>query len=345
MHSICLFWDINIPNLANRTSSRMHYVQVYHAQSIHDRLWVFEPCRALPGKHRIGSKFEIHESWFPGCHYDLGRQKFRFFRSAGEGVEIDELLGSLSKIIKPNQGFADLVLKWMLESMKDSGSTIIPRIEEKIKEVATRLKDTGTDRGSGDVYSNLFPYGPLGNQWESLNNAIVKPIVDVGSDIHKLKEHFNPIGNVLWNLARFNIHVGGTVLRKTHLNNIPFVEPAIEAASTISTLNPFSEDANDIWKNLAIIWSSQFLSREFRIVTDVLAQTRDRRISDISASVVEWDETITSASKIGTADWGPYKSMTYENFKMYRAIMQDKVNKIVACTHFLLDDAEAICNS
>ncbi|KAK3810655.1 MAG: hypothetical protein JOS17DRAFT_664522, partial [Linnemannia elongata] len=137
--------------------------KVYHAQAIHDRLWVFEPCPALPSKHRIGPKFEIHQVWFPGCHYDLGRQRFRFFRSAGEGVEIDELLGSLSKIMKPNQIFADLVLKWMLESMRDSGSTIIPRIEERIKELEARIKDPEADRGSGDVYSNLFPYGPLGN--------------------------------------------------------------------------------------------------------------------------------------------------------------------------------------
>ncbi|KAH7059130.1 hypothetical protein BKA57DRAFT_416851 [Linnemannia elongata] len=297
--------------------------KVYHALSIHDRLWIFEPCYALPAKHRIESKFEIHESWFPGCHYDLGRQEFRFFRSAGEGVEIDELFGSLSKTIKPNQGFADLVLKWMLESMKDCGSTIIPRIEEKIKELTTRMKETATDRGSGDVYSNLFPYGPLGNQWESLDNTIVKPVLDSGSDTNEFMEYVNPIGNILWNLARFNIHVGGIILRKAHLNNLPFVNAAIEAASTLSRLNPFSERTSGMWNNLAIIWSSQFLSREFRIITDVLAQTRDRRIADVRASVAQWDETITAAATTGSADWRPYKSMTFENFKLYRKVIQD----------------------
>ncbi|KAF9273420.1 hypothetical protein BGZ88_003823 [Linnemannia elongata] len=297
--------------------------KVYHALSIHDRLWIFEPCYALPAKHRIESKFEIHESWFPGCHYDLGRQELRFFRSAGEGVEIDELFGSLSKTIKPNQGFADLVLKWMLESMKDCGSTIILRIEEKIKELATRMKETATDRGSGDVYSNLFPYGPLGNQWESLDNTIVKPVLDSGSDTNEFMEYVNPIGNILWNLARFNIHVGGIILRKTHLNNLPFVNAAIEAASTLSRLNPFSERTSGMWNNLAIIWSSQFLSREFRIITDVLAQTRDRRIADVRASVAQWDETITAAATTGSADWRPYKSMTFENFKLCRKVIQD----------------------
>ncbi|KAG0047191.1 hypothetical protein BGZ89_005023 [Linnemannia elongata] len=202
----------------------------------------------------------------------------------------------------------------MLESMKDCGCTIIPRIEEKIKELATRMKETVTDRGSGDVYSNLFPYGPLGNQWESLDNTIVKPVLDSGSDTNDFMEY---------NLARFNIHVGGIILRKTHLNNLPFVNAAIEAASTLSRLNPFSERTSDMWNNLAIIWSSQFLSREFRIITDVLTQTRDRRIADVRASVAQWDETITAAATTGSADWRPYKSMTFENFKLYRKVIQD----------------------
>ncbi|KAG0060357.1 hypothetical protein BGZ90_004057 [Linnemannia elongata] len=187
---------------------------VYHALSIHDRLWIFEPCYALPAKHRIESKFEIHESWFPGCHYDLGRREF---------------------------------------SMKDCGSTIIPRIEEKIKELATRIKETATDRGSGDVYSNLFPYGPLGNQWEPLDNTIVKSVLDSGSDTSDFMEYVNPISNILWNLARFNFHVGGIVLRKTHLNNLLFMNAAIIAASTLSRLNPFSERTSDMWNSLNMV--------------------------------------------------------------------------------------------
>ncbi|OAQ25184.1 hypothetical protein K457DRAFT_45884, partial [Linnemannia elongata AG-77] len=135
--------------------------KVYHALSIHDRLWIFEPCHALPAKHRDNVPAGIHERWFPGCHYDLGRQRFRFFRYEGKDAEVDRLVGGLSESIKPNQYFADLVLKWMLESMmKHSGNTIISGIKSEID----KLKPAqGIDLGSGDVYSNLFPYGPLGN--------------------------------------------------------------------------------------------------------------------------------------------------------------------------------------
>ena len=63
--------------------------KVYHACSIHDRLWCFEPCRALRDADTQKGRpdLEIHERWFPGCHYDLGRQRFRFLRNGANFLE------------------------------------------------------------------------------------------------------------------------------------------------------------------------------------------------------------------------------------------------------------------
>ena len=48
---------------------------VCYLVSLYDRLWVFQPCLA---RRKDGKGGGIHEEWIPGCHYDLGRQRFRF---------------------------------------------------------------------------------------------------------------------------------------------------------------------------------------------------------------------------------------------------------------------------
>ncbi|KAF9273652.1 hypothetical protein BGZ68_001329, partial [Mortierella alpina] len=110
--------------------------KVYHALSMHDRLWGFEPCHALPDSHRIGPQFEIHERWFPGCHYDLGRQRFRFLGNGSNWFEyvVGRILGPLSNVIEPNHVFADLVLKWMLEKIRlhDPPGRVIHNINNEI---------------------------------------------------------------------------------------------------------------------------------------------------------------------------------------------------------------------
>ncbi|KAM5527051.1 peptidoglycan binding domain containing protein [Fusarium oxysporum f. sp. phaseoli] len=59
-------------------------MNVCHLVSVHDRLWAFQPCLA---KRKNGGKLGIYEEWLPGCHYDLGRQEFRFWRSGGGVLE------------------------------------------------------------------------------------------------------------------------------------------------------------------------------------------------------------------------------------------------------------------
>jgi uncharacterized protein (DUF2235 family) len=58
-----MLWDEKIPDVVER---------VYHACSIHDRLPFLPLCLATKADH--SSTPRISETWFPGCHYDIGRQ-------------------------------------------------------------------------------------------------------------------------------------------------------------------------------------------------------------------------------------------------------------------------------
>lgn len=150
--------------------------KVYHALSIHDRMWGLEPCHALPASDRNGPQFEIHERWFPGCHYDLGRQRFQFLRNGSDRFErwVGNILSPLSNVIEPNHVFADLVLKWMLEKIQlhDPQGTVIPHIDIAIDQLITSMTNSTVDyTGSGDVYDNLPAFGPAGRLWGPLTSV------------------------------------------------------------------------------------------------------------------------------------------------------------------------------
>jgi hypothetical protein len=141
--------------------------KVYHACAIHDRLWMFEPCRAIRDPDPNRPWLEVHERWFPGCHYDLGRQRFQFFPNGEDVIQrlIAKALRPLGNIIEPNNVLADLVLTWMLDSIRteDTYSTVIRDniISAKIDAlVANIIKAPET--GSGDVYNCILEYGPAG---------------------------------------------------------------------------------------------------------------------------------------------------------------------------------------
>ncbi|KAH7007621.1 hypothetical protein EDB80DRAFT_458560 [Ilyonectria destructans] len=142
---------------------------VYHALSLHDNLYIFTPCLAKrnphPGKR---ANFGITQKWFPGVHYDLGRQRFRFFRMFGGGW-LEQLLARspwVSKVIHPNEVLSDLVLTWILEAVKvtdPSGQVIpFPQVSEEIIAAKDRIA-TGKKTGDGDVYQNSLAYAPFGN--------------------------------------------------------------------------------------------------------------------------------------------------------------------------------------
>lgn len=95
--------------------------QVCHLVSIHDRLWAFQPCLA---RRKGGKRVGIHEEWIPGCHYDLGRQRFRFWRSGGGLLETFINAASYIPIVgpgrtvHPNLVLSDLALRKMLEQIR-----------------------------------------------------------------------------------------------------------------------------------------------------------------------------------------------------------------------------------
>jgi hypothetical protein len=144
---------------------------VYHAPCLHDRTWVFQPCLIFHSNKSEG-RTKIVQKWFPGCHYDVGRQTFRFLRNRPWNP-IERFLGVLpnllSKTIWPNEVLADTVLRWLLTGVKDMSSqgtenvifsNIGDRIDLLTQQIATPSPKT---LGSGDIYSNpLVNAGPLG---------------------------------------------------------------------------------------------------------------------------------------------------------------------------------------
>ena len=192
---------------------------VYHAVSLHDRLWAFQPCLAYESTGSVevkngdvetkngnmengymengnteakngiveanigNAKANIHQKWFPGTHYDLGRQTFRFVRQAPSN-EIERLLGALpdrlSRTIYPNQVLSDVVLRWILQSVQTVSKTstpIIPDVEGKIRDINARLASPPKgSTGSGDIYGNALDYGPAGTIFSALQKFGSKTI-------------------------------------------------------------------------------------------------------------------------------------------------------------------------
>jgi len=93
---------------------------VYQALSVHDRLSVFEPCfvRRKVGKGTAAG-LVTKQVWFPGAHYDIGRQRFVFPRAKGSLVEravhnINDAFNVLMTNIEPTLECSASVLDWML---------------------------------------------------------------------------------------------------------------------------------------------------------------------------------------------------------------------------------------
>ncbi len=168
---------------------------VCHLVSVHDRLWAFQPCLA---RRKDGNKGGIHEEWIPGCHYDLGRQRFRFWRS-GAGL-LERFINAISYIplvgpgrtIQPNPVLSDFAFGKMLEQIRqnDTDNILIPESSSDV-----RLTALGSDdRGSGDVYGNLLEYGPLGGRIGSLVTRILGQLA-VWNVLLDLRERVIPSRN------------------------------------------------------------------------------------------------------------------------------------------------------
>lgn len=149
-----------------RVSSVVQFV--WHAPSLHDRLWMFQPCLILPGKG--SNRAVVRQMWFPGTHYDVGRQTFRFVRQSPSNW-IEKALGLLpdllSRTIWPNEVLADTVLRWLVQGIQtvddNSLNPIIPNIPREIQNLTQRIASPPSDStGSGDIYGNVLEYAPGG---------------------------------------------------------------------------------------------------------------------------------------------------------------------------------------
>lgn len=143
---------------------------VYHAPAIHERLWIFQPCLVEPSEGEGREKAVVHQQWFPGTHYDVGRMTFRFVRQSPANW-IEGLLGwlpdLLSKTIYPNEVLSDAVLRWLVEGIRDTDSAslnpIIANIDGEVQDLRLRLVSPSPKRvGSGDIYGDVLNYAPAG---------------------------------------------------------------------------------------------------------------------------------------------------------------------------------------
>ncbi|KAF3048669.1 hypothetical protein E8E11_003056 [Didymella keratinophila] len=146
-------------------STTVQYVR--HAPALHDRLWAFQPCLAFPSEKAPNTIVE--QVWFPGVHYDLGRQTFRFIRQHPTNY-IEEALGwlpdLLSRTVWPNEVLADNVLRWILEGVRDvndSSTPIILDLDTRIADISARIANPRPNStGSGDIYGNVIEFAPAG---------------------------------------------------------------------------------------------------------------------------------------------------------------------------------------
>jgi len=144
--------------------------KVYHAMSIHDRLWAFQPCLASRDDKNTRTKrpdLRIYQKWFPGAHYNIGRQEFQFLREGSNAVE--RFINRWGDTVSPNKPLSDLVLLWMLKSIKaEGGRAIIMRdMEGESKDIETIIGDMGSKitrphTGDGDIFDDIPEYFPLG---------------------------------------------------------------------------------------------------------------------------------------------------------------------------------------
>jgi hypothetical protein len=142
--------------------------EVYHAPALHDRLWTFQPCLVYAGDG--DQKARVHQRWFPGTHYDVGRMTFRFVRQSPtnwiEGA-VGALPDLLSRTIFPNEVLSDCVLRFLLEGIRDtddaSEHSMMPDVRERIAFLDNRIANPKPNTtGSGDIYGDVLNYAPGG---------------------------------------------------------------------------------------------------------------------------------------------------------------------------------------
>ncbi|GAB1315526.1 hypothetical protein MFIFM68171_05736 [Madurella fahalii] len=162
--------------------------EVGHLVSQHDRLYIFQPCLASRkcDRHQrpeqcdsdCRASWGIREHWLPGMHYDLGRQRFRFWRIGTTWME--KWFARCSLVVEPNQVLADLALYKMLTLMPEINDARVEQaVSAQIALLSQSMRAPGMYKGSGDVYDKILEYGPFGRllrKWRALYWGIEKLI-------------------------------------------------------------------------------------------------------------------------------------------------------------------------
>ena len=100
---------------------------VYQALAAHDVFFGFDPCFVRREPHtKSGVTLEV---WFPGAHWDLGRQRFVPFRTTGGLLEriahrIIDVTNLLGVNIEPTLECSVEPLKWMLRCMRQTDASL-----------------------------------------------------------------------------------------------------------------------------------------------------------------------------------------------------------------------------
>eukprot|EP00835_Amoeboradix_gromovi_P003289 NODE_212_length_14557_cov_0.357103.p1 type:complete len:447 gc:universal NODE_212_length_14557_cov_0.357103:341-1681(+) len=145
------FYDTNITSEVKN---------VYQALSVHDNLAVFQPCfakRNPNSKRWEGVSKATIEVWFPGAHYDIGRQKFILFRNTkpvagviGSLLSLGEsMLRSISSrilVISFDEQYSRNVFCWMVGCINKEANAQL--INESAYDLAIQ----------GDEWSFLPPF-------------------------------------------------------------------------------------------------------------------------------------------------------------------------------------------
>lgn len=172
-------WNEVVPDVVER---------VFHACSIHDRLPILQPCLATKAEH--STLPQIYETWFPGCHYDIGRQRCQALPQ-GLLYFIPRLL---SGAVEPNHVLSNAVLCWALQSIAQNSpaQTVFQDLHWRIKILKKSIESKNTSTGSGDVYgaSSTPLYVPFGRLLSRL--PIVPSILGVVASMLHLRDRRIP---------------------------------------------------------------------------------------------------------------------------------------------------------
>lgn len=268
--------------------------------AIHDRLWIFQPCRALrTEKYRDNPAFPIHEHWFPGAHYDLACQQFRFLRDKDIIAPFDAARHIAAPVEDAARHIAAPIedaARHIAAPVFGAARNITTHIEDAVRHITTHVEDAVRHITAPVADDARHITAPVGGAVRH----ITAPVEDAARRIIASIENAADITRILgvlsmtvkpnkvfaafvlqWMLQRCNesgLDIDGIDDRIERLTQ-DMMNPNTDTGSgdiyghTLTTL-----PAGQLLEPLEHIFSVPF--PDVRIIINALAQTRDRRIAD-----------------------------------------------------------------